>query len=108
MLPHVAAEDRLGAVHERVFAVGGLHNGDPAVLDRKPCPAGSELTDAGLDKILFHLSDRAEILDDLLLESARQGAAAVRLHPLPEMEVVVMLASIVEERLVLAIGAGDD
>src|SRR5690606_34600582 len=42
---------------------------------------------------------------DRLLQRAWQAlAAAVLLHPLPEMDVVVVLASIVEEALVLAEG----
>ena len=72
MLPHIDAEDRLGAVHERVLAVRCLHDGDLAILDGKPGPAGTELADAGLDEILLELLDRAEIGDDLLLEGARE------------------------------------
>src|SRR5262249_14889929 len=33
MLPHVATEDRLAPVHQRVLAVGCLHHDDLAVLD---------------------------------------------------------------------------
>src|SRR5690606_27482292 len=44
-----------------------------------------------------------------LLQRCRQVlAAAVLLHPLPEMDAVVMLGSLVEERLVLAVGRKDD
>src|SRR5581483_8425903 len=49
------------------------------------------------------------VLVDLLFEPARQfAAAAIGLHPLPEMDVVVVLARIVEERGVLAERALDD
>src|SRR5258705_4666459 len=39
MLPDVDAEDRRGAMHQRVFAVGGLGDFELAVLHRQPCPA---------------------------------------------------------------------
>ncbi len=109
VLPDVAAEDRLAAVHQRVLAIGSLGDGDLAVLDREPAPARSELGHAGLNEVFLHLGDRAEVRDDLLLEIAGNlVAAAVRLHPLPEVEVVVVLAGIVEHGRVLAVGALDD
>ena len=39
MLPYVAAEDRLGAMHQRIFAVRRFRHGDLAVLDGEPAPA---------------------------------------------------------------------
>src|SRR5262245_66163129 len=103
MLPHVAAEDRLAAGHWRSLSVGRLRDADLAVLDREPAPARAELRDAGLDEVFLHLRDRAEIGDDLLFEIARNlVAAAIGLHPLPEMDVVVVLAGIVEEPGILA------
>src|SRR5712671_1407533 len=103
VLPHVAAEDRLAAMHQRVLAVRSLADDDLAVLDRKPGPARAELRDAGLDEVLLHLRNRAQVGDELLLEIARDlVAAAVRLHPLPEMQVIVMLAGVIEEPGVLA------
>src|SRR5690606_15266520 len=51
----------------------------------------------------------AKVGIDRLLELARQGlAAAIGLHPLPEMDVVVVLAGIVEQRRVLAVARLDD
>src|SRR3954469_12975239 len=102
VLPDVAAEDRLGAVHQRVLAVRRLHDRELAVLDGDPAPARSELRRARLDEVLLHLVDAAEVLGDLLLEGSGDRSAALRLHPLPEMDVVVVLAGVVEERLVLA------
>src|SRR6478735_4645758 len=91
VLPDVAAEDRGGAVHQRAFAVGGLRDLDLAVLDREPAPARAELPDA------------AEVFVDLLFQPARQlAAAAIRLHPVPEMQMVVVLAGVIEHRRVLA------
>src|SRR5579862_685912 len=98
VLPHVAAEDRRAAVYQRVLAVRRLRDGELAVLHRDPAPAGTELSDAGLREVFLHLGDAAEVLVDRRLELARNlVATAVRLHPLPEMNVVVMLAGIVEE-----------
>src|SRR5579862_5838512 len=109
MLPHVAAEDGSAAVHQRVLAVWRLRDGELAVLDREPAPAGAELGDAGLDEIFLEFRDRADVGCDLLFELAGDlVAAAALLHPLPEMNVVVVLGGIVEQPGVLAEGAFDD
>ena len=91
VLPHVAAEDRLAAMDQRALAVRRLGDDDLAVLHGEPAPARPELGHAGLGEVLLHL-----------------GAAAARLHPLPEVEVIVVLARIVEEAGVLAERALDD
>src|SRR6201746_2028940 len=109
MLPDVAAEDRRGAVDQRAFAVRGLGDFELAVLDLKPAPAGAELADAGGGEIGLELVEAAEILVDLLFEAAGQlAAAAIRLHPAPEMQMVVVLAGIVEYGRVLAERSFDD
>ena len=109
MLPDIDAEHRRGAVHQRVLAVRRLHDLQLAVLDRQPRPAGAELPLAGFHEVGAELVVAGEIGVDRGLQLARQApAAAVRLHPLPEVQVVVVLAGIVEERLVLAEGLLDD
>ena len=109
VLPDVAAEDRLGALHQRAFAVGGLHDRELAVLDGDPAPARAELGDAGLDEVFLGLGKTAEVAVDLLEQIARHlVAAAVRLHPLPEVQMVVVLTGIVEEAGVLAERGLDD
>src|SRR5690606_2335934 len=85
MLPHVAAEDRLRAVHEGVLAVRRLHDDELAVLHSEPRPTRTELADARLDEVFLELVDGAEVLGDLLLELAGKRTAAVRLHPHPEV-----------------------
>src|SRR5215471_19886023 len=103
MLPNVAPEDRQRAVHQGTFAVRRLADDQLAFLDREPGPARPELGYAGLREIFLHLGDAAEIAVDLGLELAGNlVAAAVRLHPLPEMGVIVVLPGIVEEARVLA------
>src|SRR4051794_6942327 len=103
MLPDVAAEDRKSAVHQRILAVRGLGDFELAVLDLQPAPARAELADTGGGKIGLELLEAAEVLVDLLLKPARELAATtIGLHPAPEMDVVVMLAGIVEHRGVLA------
>src|ERR1700730_18103466 len=47
VLPDVDAEDRRGAMHQRVFAIGGLGDFKLAVLHRQPSPARTELADTG-------------------------------------------------------------
>src|SRR6266702_4900115 len=103
VLPDVAAEDRAGAMHQRVLAIGGLGDLELAALDLQPAPAGAELADAGGGKVGLEFLEAAEVLVDLLFEPSGQfAAAAIRLHPLPEMYVVVVLAGIVEDGGVLA------
>src|ERR1700719_888771 len=70
VLPHVAAEDGSGAVNQRILAARRLRDGELAVLDREPAPAGAELGDTRLDEIFLELGDRADIGRDLLFELA--------------------------------------
>jgi hypothetical protein len=103
MLPHVDAEDRRAAVDERVLAVRGLGDLELAVLHRHPGPARAELRRAGGDEIRLELVVAAEVAVERLLQLARQlVAAAALLHPLPEVDVVVVLGRIVEEAGILA------
>src|SRR6476660_9063175 len=81
VLPDVAAEDRRGAMHQRILAVRRLGDFELAALDLQPAPAGAELADAGGGEIGLELVEPAEVLVDLLFEPAGQfAAAAVRLH----------------------------
>src|SRR6185503_6960586 len=109
VLPHIAAENGGAAMYQRVLAVRRFHDGKLAVFHRDPAPAGAELSDAGLREVRLHFFDAAEIAVDLGLELSWDFvAAAVRLHPHPEMDVVVVLAGIVEEAGILAEGTLDD
>src|SRR5690606_35559510 len=95
VLPDVDPEDRRAAVDQRVLAIGCLADLQLAVLDGEPGPAGTELRGAGGDEVFAELVVAAEVTVDRLLQRAGEGApAAVRLHPVPEMQVVVVLAGI--------------
>ena len=63
--------------------------------------------DAALNEVLLGLFDRAERILQRLFDFARDLAPA-RLHPFPEMGVIIMLASVVEHGGVLAERAFDD
>src|SRR5690606_8972772 len=92
-----------------ILAIRGLGDFQLAILERKPGPARAELRRAGIEEILTELVKAPQVGLDRRLERRGKGpAAAIRLHPLPEMDVVVMLAGIVEEPLVLAIALLDD
>src|SRR5260370_39148710 len=47
VLPHIAAEDRLGAVHEGIFPGRRPHDDELAALQGQPTPARAQLADAG-------------------------------------------------------------
>src|SRR4029079_12812791 len=101
-LPNIAAKNGLAAVHEGVLPIRSLGYDNLAVLHRKPAPAGSELGGPGLDEVLLHLRHRAQIGNDLLLQlRGHLVSAPVGLHPMPEMDVIVMLAGIIEEPRIL-------
>src|SRR6185312_10083026 len=70
VLPDVAAEDRGGAVHQRILAVRRLGDFELAVLHLEPAPAGAELGSAGRGEIGLELLEPAEVLVDLLLQAA--------------------------------------
>src|SRR3982751_5737166 len=109
VLPDVAAEDRRRAMDQRAFAVRGLGDFELAVLDRQPAPAGAELADAGGGEIGLELLETAEVFGDLLFQTAGQlAAAAIWLHPVPEVQMVVVLAGIVEHGGILAERTLDD
>src|ERR1700709_1935950 len=72
MLPDVAAEDRRGAMDQRISAVRGLRDVELAVLQRQPAPAGAELPDAGGGEIGLEFFQPAEIRGDLVGELGRQ------------------------------------
>jgi hypothetical protein len=67
-----------------------------------PAPAGAELGDTRLDEVGAHLVIAAEVRIDRGLQAPRNLlAAAIGLHPAPEVDVIVMLAHIVDERRIL-------
>src|SRR5450759_2650033 len=60
-------------------------------------------------EICFEFLKPAKVLSDLLFQAARQFVAtAIRLHPAPEMQMVVVLPGVVEERRILAERAFDN
>ena len=97
VLPDVDAEDRLRAVHQRVFAVRGLHDFKLPVLDRQPGPARTELTLAGFNEVGANLVEAAVLVNERLDLARQLLAAAALLHPLPEMKMVIVLADVVDD-----------
>src|SRR5512147_2058622 len=92
VLPDIAAEDRHAAMHQRAFAVRRLHDFELAALHGEPAPARAELADARGDEIVLELGVAAEIGLDLRIELAGQLlAATIRLHPAPEVKMIVVL-----------------
>src|SRR5260221_10417633 len=109
MLPDIASEDRLSAVHQRVFGIRELGNGQLAFLHSDPYPAGTELGHAGLNEIVLGLGYAAQVTFDLTLQlTGDLVAAATRLHAFPKMHVIIMLGSIVEETRIVSVGTPHD
>src|SRR5258705_12206212 len=109
VFPDVTAEDGGGAMHQRTFAIGCLGDFELAVLHRQPAPAGAELADAGGGEIGLEFLESTEVLGDLLFQTAWQfGTAAIGLHPAPELQMIVVLAGIVEDRGILPERTLDD
>ena len=110
VLPNIAAEQRPAAMNERVLAVRRLGHFELAVLvEGEPAPARAELTLAGLDEVLAEFVEAAEIAVDQRQDRARHLlAAAVLLHPRPELDVIEVLGRVVEDSGVLAEALLDD
>src|SRR5262245_25825516 len=102
VFPHIDAEDRRGAVHQGVLAIRGLGDLELAVLDGEPGPTRAELGYTRLHKIAAHFVEAAKVLVDHGLQLAGQFLAATTLlHPLPKVDVIVMLTDVVDNRGVL-------
>src|SRR5258706_8009637 len=71
VLPDVDAEDRGGAMNQRVLSVGRLGNLELAILYRQPRPPRTELADTGGGEIGLEFLEPAKVLGDLLLQAAR-------------------------------------
>ena len=109
MLPDIAAKDWLRASHERVFAIWRLGDDQTAVLYSEPCPTRTKLRDTGLDEIFTHFVIAAVGVEKRFNFAWDTLAAAVGLHPIPEMKVVVMLTGLIDQSLVaVSIGFLDD
>src|SRR5690606_6440632 len=83
VLPHVASEDGLRTLHERVFAVRRLQDLELSALDGKPAPARPELRHTGLNEVRAHLVVAAIVLDESLDLARQLRATAALLHPVP-------------------------
>src|SRR5262245_50140398 len=91
VVPDIAAKDRRSAVHERVLTVRRLHQNELAVLDGEPSPARTELSLTVFDELAADLVEAAVAVDQLLYGTGQFVAAAALLHPLPEVDVIVVL-----------------
>ena len=60
MLPHVAAENRGLAAHERGVLVGRALDGDGAAISGQPGPPAAETAGAGLGELFLELREAAE------------------------------------------------
>src|SRR5208337_958476 len=93
----------------RVLGIRRFHDFELAVLHREPSPARAELRLGSLDEFVAELIVAAKIAVDLSLHRGRKLCpAAIPLHPLPKLGMVVVLAGIVEQRGVLAEAFLDD
>src|SRR5689334_7900910 len=109
VLPYVAAEDRRRSVNERIFAIRRFAHDQFSIFHGEPGPTRAKLRHSSLREVFLHLGDAAEVAIDLCLELAGNlVASTIRLHPFPEVRMVVMLTCVVEEAGVLTERSFDD
>ena len=108
VLPDVDRQNRRCPLEQRIFGISSLRDGNLAILDHKPSPAGTELCRAGLDQLLLDLFDRSKGRDERFFESAGNFAAAIRLDRFPIFRMAIMLRCIIEQRHIFAVGFLDD
>ena len=56
VLPDIDRQNRRCPLEQRIFGISRLRDGDLAILDHKPSPAGTELCRPGLDQLLLTFS----------------------------------------------------
>ena len=76
VLPHIAAEQRPAAMHQRVLAVGRFGHFQLAVFQRQPGPARTELGRAGGQDVGLERVEAAQVAVDLRQDRAWQFLAA--------------------------------
>ena len=111
VFPNVEAEKGFAfACCQRIDTVWSLGDGKGAVgLLDQPCPTRAELGGCCRFEICLELFNGAECFDQLGFQLARD-ATAIRGKGIPEMNVVPVLASLVEDAGagIVAIGQGND
>src|SRR5712691_8399502 len=103
VLPDVAGEQRRLAFGQRVDRVRRRCNLELAAFGNEPAPAAAELTDGRCLELLLELVETAAVAVDRLRYRAGPGAAAVRLHAVPEEGVVPHLRGVVEQARLRAV-----
>src|SRR5436190_18609605 len=91
VLPHIAGQERGLAFGQRVDRIRRPGNRELAAVGDEPGPAAAELADRGRLEIILEFGETAEIAVDALGEVAARGAAALRLHAVPEKGMVPYL-----------------
>src|SRR5262245_11415673 len=94
VLPHVDAENRLLAVHQRTVLVRAALDHQLSALIDHPRPAAAEAARAGFVDLVLEGIEAAERAGD----RAGRRTAGVRAHDLPEHRVVGMAAAVVAHR----------
>src|SRR5215213_7069356 len=99
VLPHVAAQDRTLAVHERAVLVGSALDAEaPAPIRKEPAPPAAKPADARLLELLLELREAAERLGDRLGERAARFLGPTGRHHFPEHRVIDVAAAVVPDR----------
>ena len=98
MFPDIHGQQRRDAgFRQRGFGVWRLGDGQLAILQHEPGPAGAELATAGCLEVFHELVVAAEVAVDHRRDLAGGLAAAVRFHRMPVECVVPHLRGIVEQ-----------
>src|SRR5271155_3576216 len=97
VLPHVVAEDRVFALHQRAVLIGSGGDSELAAIPKDPAPAGAELLRRGVVELLLEGFEVAEVLANLRGNLAGGLAATALLHDVPEHGVVDVAAAVVAD-----------
>src|SRR5690606_38948977 len=92
VLPHVDTEQRNAAMHQGVFPIRRFRYFQLSVLPRQPRPARAELSGASSEEVFAELVEATEVgIDSRLKFTRKRAPTAIWLHPLPEVDMIVML-----------------
>src|SRR5262249_25184422 len=97
VLPNIACQQRRLPFSQRINRIWGGRDLQPPAVGNEPRPAAAKLADRGCLELLLEFVEPAAIAGYRLRDITTRGAAATRLHGIPEEGMVPHLGGIVED-----------